>query len=334
MHTRQSSRALVRLTRIFLGALLLTFGIHASAGPAKPPLELIYATESRLVGGQLIEISPAGRLIFKRQEVFGNATDVPEFIDVGSSARALEIAKAGEQYIFAYTRLGYDKQYPEGITPSRKGTILISSLGLDPALFADTPELRAILKLASSEKGRESKKLRRLLFNTFADGAPALQRLAAGQLSLDTETTDRLSKKEKSILKAASLNESVNPTTRALLITAAADRPADFGDWAAEAILNVLEITPVDGYPEGTADHAGLVLLCFDEASDRNVQVPFVTLTRWLRSSNQLYLERTYRLLQMHFPERHKSALEDAIGDAGSSPATQRFLKGKLREAN
>jgi hypothetical protein len=334
MHTRHSSSALVRLTCKLLGAGLLIFSMLAFAGPATPPLELIFSNEARLVGAELVEISPAGRLVFKREKVFGRAADVPDFIDVAGTARALDTAQVGKHYIFAYTRLGYDKQYPEGVTPSRKGTILISSLGLDPALFMNTRELRSILQLASTEKGRESRKLHRLLLNTFSEDAPALQRLAAGQFALDTEMSSKLTVEGRSVLKSAALNEKINPTTQSLLITAAADRPNDFGPWAADAITKVLEFTPVDGYPDGAADHTGLVLLCFDEASNRGFQVPFKTLARWLRSSQQLYLERAARLIEKLYAERRKSAFENALGEASPDSATRRFLEGKLRDLN
>ncbi|MBL0163606.1 MAG: hypothetical protein IPP82_08190 [Xanthomonadales bacterium] len=332
MHTRHPSWALVRLPLFFFGAWLMSAALPAIADPAVPPLELLFSPESRLFSAELSEINPAGRLIFKREKVYGKSKDVPEFVEIAATARALQRATVGEHYIVGYTSLSYDKQYPQGLTPSRKGYILISSSGLDPALFVDAPDLRRILQQASTEHGRESKKLRRLLLQTFAEDAPTLQRLAAGQLAIDTEMSSKLSEKEKLVLQQAALNEQINPTTRSLLITAAADRPADFGPWAAEAINKVLEITPVGGYADGAADSTGLILLAFDEASDRKVQVPIQSLTRWLPGSQQLYLERASRLLELLYPERRKSAFEVALRDSTPGSPAQRFLEGKLRE--
>ncbi|HET9033064.1 MAG TPA: hypothetical protein VFN25_09175 [Dokdonella sp.] len=257
---------------------------------------------------------------------------MPELIDASVTTNALKHARIGEHYIVAYTTSSYDKQYPEGITPSRKRTSVISSSGLDPAMFVDSPELRRILDLAATERGRESTKLRRLLLKTFSEDTPVLQRLAAGQFALDTEMSAKLSSREKSLLQAAAFNDQINPTTRSLLITAAVNRPNDFGTWATGAINKVLENTPVDGYPTGTADHTGLVLLAFTEAMDRGIEVPYQTLARWLRSSHQLYLERASSLLQMRYPERSRSAFEEALGKTDPESKAYRFLEGKLRD--
>ncbi len=332
MHTRQASCTLARLLKVFLGTSLSALATLAHADPATPPLERLYSADARLISGELVEINPAGRLVFKRLHVFGNTSGVPDHVDAAITTRAFENAKLGEHYIVGYTTFQNDKQYPAGITPSRKDTVVISSSGLDPALFLDSPELRKILDIAATERGRESTKLRQILLKTFDGNEPRLQRLAAAQLALDSEMSDKLSGKDKIILREAALNEHINPTTRSLLITAAADRPDDFGGWAGEAINKILEITPVDGYPSRAEDHTGLILLSFDEASARKIQIPFQSLVRWLRSSHQLYLERASTLLDSLYPERRESAFGTALGESDPNSATHQFLNRKLRE--
>lgn len=334
MRSCQSLRALSRLTKIILGASFLFLTQLALAGPAEPPLELLLSADSRLVSATLIEINPTGRLVFKREEVFGKSNDVPELIDVSVTTQAMQIARIGERYIVGYARFHHDKRHPAGLTPSRKDAHVISSSGLDPAMFVDSPELRSILELGASEHGRESGKLRRLLLATFAQDQPALQRLAAGQFAHDREMSHTLSANEKNTLRKIAFNDQINPTTRSLLISAAADRPDDFGGWAGDVINKVLEITPVDGYPDGAADPTGLVLLSFDEASTRGIMVPFQSLSRWLHSTHQLYLERASTLLESLYPERRRSAFEAALGNTDSATPTYQFLKEKLREVD
>ena len=333
MRNPLSCRAIVRLLNLVLIASTIAIATPAWAGPAKPPLELLFASESRVVIGTLVEINPAGRLVFKREKVFGPFKDVPELVDIEVTTRGLESAQMGQRYIVGYTTFRHDKQYPAGVAPTRKGTNILSSSGLDPALFVDSPELRRILELAATEHGRESDKLRQLLLQTFSHGDPALQRLAAAQLALDNEMSGKLGIEGKAILLRAANSEQTNPTTRSILITAAADRPGDFGPWAADAINRALEITPVDGYSPEASDPSGLVLLAFDEASARGVVVPFESLTRWLRSTQQLYLERASGLLETLYPERINSAFEEVLGEAGTDPATRRFIETRLRQA-
>ncbi len=332
MHKRQCSRAIARLFNFLAVTTILALGTSAWAGPAVPPLELLFAPESRLVMGTLVEINPAGRLVFKREKVYGVHQDVPELIDAAVTSNALDDARLKQRYIVGYTTFQNDRQYPAGITPPRKATNVISSSGLDPAVFPDSPELRRILDLAASERGRVSRALRRLLLQTFATDDAALQRLAAAQFALDTAMSGKLDAAGKAILQRAALSDAINPTTRSLLITAAADRPDDFGPWAAEAINKVLEITPVDGYPSESRGPAGLVLLAFDEASDRGIHVPFASLTRWLRSPQRLYLERASGLIESMYRGRAKAAYEAVLGDAGADPAARQFLEARLRD--
>lgn len=333
MRNRHSCRASIRLLNLVLIASIVAIVTPVWAGPAKPPLQLLFAPESRVVIGTLVEINPSGRLVFKREKAFGNVKDVPELVDTEVTTRGLESAQMGQRYIVGYTTFRHDRQYPAGVAPPRKGTSILSSSGLDPALFADSPELRRILELAATEHGRESDKLRQLLLQTFSERDPALQRLAAAQFALDTAMSRKLGVDGKAILQRAANREQTNPTTRSILITAAADRPEDFGPWAAGAINKALENTPVDGYSSAPEDPTGLVLLAFDEASARGVVVPFESLTRWLHSTQQLYLERASGLLETLYPERTKSAYGEVLEEAGTDPATRRFVEARLRQA-
>ena len=333
MLKHHSCRAVIRLLTLVLITSMAALASPVWAGPAKPPLELLFAKDSRVLIGTLVEINPAGRLVFKREKVFGPFKDVPELVDIEVTTRAMESAQMGQRYIVGYTTFRHDKQYPVGVAPTRKGTSILSSSGLDPALFGDSPELRRILQLAATEHGQESDQLRQVLLQTFSHSDPALQRLAAAQLALDNEMSSKLGIEGKAILERAANSEQTNPTTRSILITAAADRPGDFGPWAADAINKTLEFTPVDGYSPEAADPSGLVLLAFDEASARGVVVPFESLTRWLRSTQQLYLERASGLLETLYPERTKSAFEEVLAEAGTDPATRSFIEARLRQA-
>lgn len=333
MHIQQTSRAINRLFQFILFSLIIALTTPVWAGPAVPPLELLFAPESRLIIGTLVEINPAGRLVFKREKVFGEFKDVPELIDASVTTLALEDAQMGQRYIVAYRTFHHDHQAPAGITPSRKETGVISSSGLDPALFVDSPRLRQILDLAATKQGRESRKLRELLLQIFADGDPALQRLAAGQFALDTEMSGKLDAEGKAIVQRAAFSNEINPTTRSMLITAAADRPNDFGAWAGDAINKVLAITPVDGYASESMGPTGLVLLAFDEASARGIHVPFESLTRWLHSAHRLFLERAAGLIESTYPERARSAFEEVLGDADSDPAARQFIETRLHNA-
>lgn len=315
-----------------LTTCLLITGNMAFAAPAEPPLELLFSPEARLVLGEVTEINPAGRLVFKRIRVFGKSTDVPELIDVLAGKPELSSVRIGEKYVLGYSLFHHDRQHPGGVAPNRKGAILITSMGLEPALFRDSPAIEKILSAASTERGRESGRFRRLLLDALAGDDRPLQLLAAGQLAYDIELGEHLRSRERETIARIGLDAQTDNGVRALLISAAADRPRDLGDWWPDAIREVLASTPIDGYSSGTTDPVGLVLLSFAEAHADGVQVPFESVTRWLRSSYQLLVEKARALLAVKFPTETRRALEEARGESSLSQETRTYIDDQLRQ--
>ena len=92
-----------RLGRLLPVALLLLGARSASAERLESPLELIYAPDSMLVAGPLIEINPAGRVVIGRKDVLYGRQKPPDKIDVRVPADVLGSLKIGERYVVAYS---------------------------------------------------------------------------------------------------------------------------------------------------------------------------------------------------------------------------------------
>lgn len=315
----------------FLAALyLLAFAGMAHAGPAQPPLEQLFSPESRLILGELTEINPAGRLVFKRIKVYGKAVDVPELVDVRAGEDAMSSARIGETYVVGYTLFHHDRQHPGGMAPNRRGGVLTTSVGLEPALFRNTETIQKILALAQSERGRESRRLRRLLMNALVGDDRPLQLLAAGQVAYDIELGKRLNAKDRAAIARIGGDPETSLPVRLLLISAAAERPRILGDWWADAIRAVLASTPIGGYASGAKDPTGLVLLAFAELEAKLVPVPLESVTRWLRSPNRLFVERACAVLGTVYPADKQGALEEALGDSSLTQENKSYLDDQL----
>ena len=319
-----------RICTLMITALLIAAN-SAVAAPAEAPFSLLYSPETRLVLGEVTEINPAGRIVFKRIRVFDKSTDVPELVDVIVGETELASVRLGETYVVGYSLFHHDRK-AGGVAPNRKGAILITSVGLEPALFRDAPVIRKILSLADSEHGRESRQMRRLLIDALSGSNRPLQLLAAGQLAYDIELGERLDSRDRDVIARVGLASGTDNRVRGLLISAAATRPGELGNWSGDAIREVLASTPVGGYPSGAMDPTGLVLLAFAEAHVEGVQVPLGSVTRWLRSPHRLLVEKSRVLLGAKFPADAKKALEEARDDPTLIQETRTYIDDQLRQ--
>lgn len=317
---------------VWLGACLVLFSGHAlAAKKPKPPLDVLFASESRLVLGSLIEKNPVGRLVFKREHVYGQSTDVPELVDVRVGQSELDATQIGKRYVLGYSLFHRDKQSPGGIASNRKGGILIFTSGLEPALFEDSRPLQKILDAAETWEGRRSDAMKGLLSKALTGSDPALQLLAAAQFTNSPELGKKLNDKDRRDIESIVRYSDARPSLRELLLAAASERPGEFGDWAPVVIANLLESTPLDGYAQGPVDLSSLVLLAFDEAALHRFSVPYASLTRWLHSPQRSFVERSTALLGTLHPTRQANALEEALGESSLSSDTRKYLDDQLR---
>lgn len=315
-----------------LGACLVLFsGPALAAKKAKPPLDVLFASESRLVMGSLVEKNPAGRLVFKREKVYGQSTDVPELVDVRVGQAELDSARIGQRYVLGYSLFHRDKQSPGGIAANRKGAILIHTSGLEPALFEDSRRLQKILDAAETWEGRRSDAMKRLLSKALAGPDPSLQLLAAAQFTNSPELGAKLDGKDRRALEAIARDAGAKSSLRELLFAAASEQPAAYGNWAQSLAFDLLASTPLDGYAPGAADLSTLVLLAFDESMLHHFPVPYDSLVRWLHSPQRLFVERSTALLGAIHPTRQANALEEALGESSLSSDTRKYLDDQLR---
>lgn len=300
--------------------------------PLQPPLNVLFSPFNRLIVGTLVEINPDGRLVFKREKVYGPATDVPELIDMQAASIDRHTARMGERYIVAYTMFHHDKQYPGGKAPNRKGAVMINSSGLEPAMFPDSSTLRKLLDLASNAKTRESAQVRHLLMNLLAGKDRPLQLLAAGQVAFDMNMGKALDAADRASIGKIARDPKTSNSIRSMLLAAAADRPDELGSWWSDEVSALLETTPLDGYDQGSEDLTELVLLAFDEARYRHVAMPVASVSRWLVSPRRLFVERSNALLAEQYPLDRKKALEVALASAALVPELKTYLADQLRQ--
>lgn len=304
----------------------------ARAERVEPPVELLYAPGNLLVAGKVIEVDErGGRVVFEPKDVLGEGRP-PEQVEVRASAAALARVKPGGRYIFGYSLARADARDPLRTVADPRGATLLTSIGLEPALFDDTPLARAIFKAGRREQGRESRRFFDLLVKGLAGTDAALQTLAAGEIALEPEIAERLDDaRARALIESVARNAQTPPNVRASLIQSAAARPSDLGDWWRSAATDVVTTTPLDGYSRYASESAELILLALEVLDQHAVAVAPDVLARWVRSPNPPVVERACLMLRKLSASAERDAIRNALDGTDLPAQTRKFLNDHLR---
>jgi len=302
------------------------------AGRVEPPVELLYAPGNLLVAGKVIEVDErGGRLVFERKDVLGKGRP-PEQVDVRASTAALARVKSGQRYIFGYSLARADARDPLRTVADPRGAALLSSIGLDPALFDDTPLARSILKAGRSEHGRESRRFFDLLLQGLESRDASLQYLAAGEIALEPEIGERFEdERARALVEKVARDQHTPPHVRASLLQSAASRPGELGDWWRSVAMDVVTTTPSGGYSRESSESAELILLALEELDQHAVPVAADALSRWVRSPSPPVVERACLMLRKLSAPAERDAIRDALAEPDLPDQTRKFLNDHLR---
>jgi hypothetical protein len=329
---RRTFRPLSRATLASLIiVLLLASALPAHAERLESPLEVMYAPDAAIAAGKLLEINPTGRLVIEAKDAISGKAKPPEKLDVRVSKDVLDDVKAGERYVVAYSAFRRDPRKPVGFVANPDGATVLSSPGIEPALFRDTPAIRAILKAGRSEHGRESRKLLDLLMEALAGGDRQLQNLAAGELAYEPELGERLHDADRAAIEKAVRDPHTPIRVRTTLLEGAARQPKTLGDWWRPAALDIVTTTPVDGYSDKASDPVQLILTAFEVLDRFSVKVPPETLKRWVWNQNPALVERVCVMLRREAPGEERSTIQLALADPKLPETTRKFLNDHLR---
>lgn len=306
-----------------IGVFSAFFPGSTRAGTVDPPFELLYDKGNLLVAGSVSEINPAGRIVFTREKVLAGEPKPQKLIDVGVSPSVLASVKPGERYVVGYSAYQRNREL-NALVANLRGPTLIVSIGLDPALFRDTPAVRTLLAAGRSEHGRESRRFRSLLLQALGGDDPALQTLAAGEIALNADIRAHIG--DKDALARAARSARTSLPARALLLEAASTHPEELGEWWREVATEIVTSTPTSGYVDEAADPATLVLGALDALDRRDPMPAADPLKRWLRAANPALAERAASMLHKISADTEHVAVKEALADPATPAATRTFL--------
>ena len=329
--TRALSRAVFAPLFMFVLAAMLLPAL-ARAERLESPLELMFGDDAMIVAGTLIEINPVGRIVIAPKEILWGKSKPPEKLDIRIPKDFLNDVKTGTRYVVAYSIYKRDPRSPTAMMMNRDGAVALVSPGIEPAVFADTPAIRAILKAGRSEHGRESRKLAELLMAALPGPDLQLQNLATGELAYEPELGERLTDADRALIEKTVRDTKTPIRVRMVLLEGTSRMPQTLGDWWKKAAMDIVTTTPTDGYSDKASDPVILIMTAFDVLDRYSVKVPPETLKRWVWNPNPALVERVCVLLRREGPDLERSAIQQALADPKLPEATRKFLNDHLRQ--
>lgn len=334
MSSRLPLRATARaLSFAFAAATATLFALPAHAERIEPPLELLHAPVNMLVAGTLTEIAANGHLVFRRDRVLSGRYPVPDLVDVRAPL-GLSSLKVGRRYIFGYTLLKQDPRKPGALIADEAGAVMLTGVGLEPALFADTAQVRELLAGEHDEDegdAHEAEEMLERLMKALRSDDPALQNLAAAQIAHEAELREHLGDGERKRIERIARDTKTPPPVRTVLLKASVEHPHAYGDWWQPVAIDLVANTPIGGYASKTPDPSDLILVAMDVLDMRAVKVPSEALKRWIWSPNPALVERASLMLRRESPAVERSVVQQALADPKLPGQTRKFLGDHLR---
>lgn len=325
------SAVLLRRALRWCAAPLLLFALPVSAGPIDPPLELLHSSSSVLIAGKLARIDADGRLEFTVRDTLSGTPPQEYAVDIGFGSDVPADLRVGHRYIVGYTILIRDPHNRKHKLPNPQGPTVLSSPGLEPALFEDSRALRAILRASDDEEGRESQELLDLLLKAIAGSEPQLQNLAAYELAYRPDLAARLDARGRTVLGTAAKDADARPAARSALLQASFHDPDRYGDWWRPAAQNIVTTTPVDGYIAQSEGLDALVMAAFGVLQAGEVDLPSDALVRWVGGVRPAISERALLMLRKQEPRLERSSIQQALANPALPTQTRTFLTDHLR---
>lgn len=339
-----------------LRAALLFFSVASATAIGEnlePPTHVLGEATTNIVVADYKEAGPFNRIVFARVKVLQSRAEVPELIDIGKPDLR-EPLVAGKRYIIAYSPYAEDRF--ERLVVNSRGASFVSSPGMEPGLWIDTPDNRALVmwRIGEDETGREHKiehdserdserdsesahaaeeAMPRLL-EMLASNDRQRREFAAAEIALRPALVAVLDGPDQKALQRFVASDSGPDRARAALLGAATHMPVNSSSvrgWVVVAV-NVLGKTPVQTVGVDRRSSLILAALAYPPARlehpDGNLQA------RWLHSDDIALVDAAALALQEMSVPLAQAKIARALEDSTLPADNQSILQGYQQRIN
>ncbi|MEO6066292.1 MAG: hypothetical protein ABIP49_10995, partial [Lysobacterales bacterium] len=304
----------------------------ALAAAIDPPSVFLFKASHSLVAGEVVLTTAEGTLELRVRETLHGTAPNSRFLRVRTSPAWLADFDRGHSVVVGYTRYRRSATRPRTLELRPGGPVVLVSVGLEPALFRDTPALRARLARARDGAHLRSRKYFEEVTGGLESADPQLQNYYAAELVLRETLQVAMNAGDRAWLARFVGDDLSHPSARAMLLAMSAAHPERFGArWpqgAAAAMLAQIDVAASDA-PLSLLPN--LVRVAFDVLDRADQKIALGSAERWLVSSHTGLVEAALLAIRRTAPEREREIATRALANDRVQPAVRDFVRDHLR---
>jgi hypothetical protein len=238
----------------------------------------------------------------------------------------------GDHYVVAYSAVATDPTQARALMVDPQGPRILTSSGLEPALFADTPQAREWLGDYPRAAVATSAAYRRRVLDGLEATDAQWRRYFAAELALRPQLAETLRGRDRDRVRAFVASADAPPSARALLLGAALEQPEAYDAPRLDAVVReILATLPVEGIGAPDDGRAVLAHTAFTWCTERKLAFAPERLARWLVSDQAPLVEAALLAIRRSAPHRERALAEAALEQSLLPVTTRTFLREHLR---
>jgi len=306
--------------------------LQALGGEIDPPSEFLFKASHTLVAGEIVGSTAEGTIELRVRETLHGPDPSARILKVRTSPAWLAGIDRGDSAVVGYTRYRRSATRPGSLELRPDGPVVLVSAGLEPALFRDTPALRALLMRARDVANLRSRGYLEEVTKGLESTDPQLQNYFAAELALRESLQVALNAGDRALLARFVGDKAAHPSARAMLLAAAAAHPEHFGArWPQDAAAAVVAETGVVASDAPLSPLPNLVRVAFDVLDRADRKIALAPAERWLASSHTGLAEAALLAIRRSAPEREREVAMSALANDQTKPAVRKLVRDHLR---
>lgn len=319
--------------RFVLALLILCLLVPAvvAAPVIPPPGMFLFRLEHVVVAGVVESVPAEGALELRVTETLSGEPPEGRLVVHATPAWLAGVQK-GAHVLVGFTVYQRSQFKPKALETRSDGAAIVSSSGLEPALFHDTPEARALIESAREGVATKMPPSIPLLFRGLQSQDLQIQNFCAAELALRVALQIELDDSRRGQIEKFVDDASAHPAARALLLRAAASAPGKFGDsWPETSALKILRSTPVGAIDAPPGFKPNLVYTAFEVLENAQARIPTDVAQRWVGSGHAALMEAALLSIRRVQPKLEREIAERVLESATLSATGREFLRDHLR---
>lgn len=304
----------------------------ACAAAIEPPSAFLFNSSHSIVAAEVVRVTGDGGLELRVDKTLHGAPPQAPELRLRTPVQWLAGFEPGQRVLAAYTLYRRSSTRPRALEPRPEGAVLLVSAGLEPALFHDTPPMRALMTVRPSPASAPTRATLDVVMTGLRSRDPQLQNFHAAELELREPLHKLLSDRDRTTIARIAGDGKAHPSARAALLVVAIAYPERFGaQWPGDAALAIVSTSSVTEADATLSLLPNLIRTAFAVLERSHRRIPLASVKRWLPSAQVGLAEAALLAIRRAAPEHERPLIEATLARRDLTPASREFLRDHLR---